>query len=80
VVRELDANLGRVIRHRDIAALARLVDGDADIRHADLLSLLLFTPEFSRELIALGEQDARRWLQSAHDLDDLWQVGPLPAG
>ena len=80
VVRELDANLGRVIRNRDIAALARVVDGDADIRHADLLSLLLFTPEFSRELIALGEQDARRWLQAAHDLDDLWQVGPLPAG
>lgn len=80
VVRALDANLGRVIRHRDIAALARVVDGDADVRHADLLSLLLFTPEFTRELIALGEDDARRWLRTAHDLDDLWQVGPLPAG
>jgi NTE family protein len=80
VVRDLDANLGRVIRHRDIAALARVVDGDADVRHADLLSLLLFTPEFSRELIALGEEDAHRWMRAAHDLDDLWQVGPLPAG
>jgi NTE family protein len=80
VVRDLDANLGRVIRHRDIAALARVVDGDADVRHADLLSLLRFTPEFSRELIALGEEDAHRWMRAAHDLDDLWQVGPLPAG
>jgi hypothetical protein len=80
VVRDLDATAGQVIRHPDIAALARVVDGDADVRHADLLSLLLFAPEFSRSLIALGEDDARRWLQATHDLDDLWQVGPLPAG
>jgi NTE family protein len=79
VVRELDATAGSVLRHRDIAALARVVDGDADVRHADLLSLLLFTPEFSRALIALGQDDAHHWLATPHDLDDLWQVGPLPA-
>ena len=78
VVRELDATVGSVLRHRDVAALARVVDGDADVRHADLLSLLLFTPEFSRALIALGQEDAHRWLARPHDLDDLWQVGPLP--
>lgn len=80
VVRVLEATAGSVMRHPEIAALARVVDGDADVRHADLLSLLLFTPEFSRSLIALGEDDARRWLQGPHDLDDLWQVGPLPPG
>lgn len=80
VVRRLDGSFDQVLRNRDIVALARLVSGDADIRHADLLSLLLFTPEFSRSLIELGQVDAHRWMESAHDLDDLWQVGPLPAG
>jgi NTE family protein len=78
VVREHYSGAGRALSHPDIAMLARVVDGDADVRHADLLSLLLFTPEFSRALIRLGQEDARHWMQTPHDLDDLWQVGPLP--
>jgi NTE family protein len=77
VVRSLDDTLSRVIRHRDIAELARVVDGDADVRHADLLSLLLFVPEFSRSLIKLGMEDADRWIRGPHELEGLWQVGPL---
>jgi NTE family protein len=68
----------KISRHPDIGLLARLVGGGGDVGHADLLSFLLFTPEFSRALIQRGRQDAQRWLQSGHDLDDLWQEGPLP--
>lgn len=77
VVRDHYSGAGRTLGHPDIAMLARVVDGDADARHADLLSLLLFTPEFSKALITLGQEDARRWMRTPHDLDDLWQVGPL---
>lgn len=61
----------------DVALLARLIAAGADAHHAALLSFLLFAPEFARALIELGEQDARRWIGQTHDLDDLWQVGPL---
>lgn len=61
----------------DVALLARLTAADADEHHAALLSFLLFAPEFARALIELGEQDARRWLEQPHDLDEVWQVGPL---
>jgi len=66
-------------RHPDIGLLARLVGGGGDVGHAELLSFLLFTPEFSRALIEQGRQDARSWMQTGHDLDDLWQERPLPA-
>ncbi|MGZ4168837.1 MAG: patatin-like phospholipase family protein [Solirubrobacteraceae bacterium] len=66
-------------RHPDVGLLASIVGGGGDIGHADLLSFLLFTPEFARALIDQGCQDARRWLQTGHDLDELWQEGPLPA-
>ncbi len=61
----------------DVALLARLTAAGVDAHHAALLSFLLFAPEFARALIELGQQDARRWMEQAHDLDDLWQVGPL---
>ncbi len=61
----------------DVALLARLTAAGADAQHAALLSFLLFAPEFARALIELGEQDARRWLDQTHDLDELWQVGRL---
>ncbi len=61
----------------DVVLLARLTAAGADAHHAALLSFVLFAPEFARALIELGEQDARRWIDQAHDLDKLWQVGPL---
>ena len=66
----------QAIRAPDIALLARLIGGGADAQHAELLSFLLFAPEFSRALIELGQADARRWVAQSHDLDDLWQIGP----
>jgi hypothetical protein len=66
----------QAIRSPDIALLARLTAGGSDTQHAELLSFLLFASEFSKALIALGQEDARRWIDQAHDLDELWQVGP----
>jgi NTE family protein len=68
------------IRSPDLTLLAQLLDGRADAQHAELLSYLLFSPEFSRALINLGRQDARRWLGQSHDLDGLWQIAPSPTG
>jgi NTE family protein len=67
----------QAIRSPDIALLARLTAGGSDAQHAELLSFLLFASEFSKALIALGQEDARRWIDQAHDLDELWQVGPI---
>jgi NTE family protein len=67
----------QAIRAPDIALLARLIAGGADAQHAELLSFLLFAPEFSRALVELGQADARRWVEQSHDLDELWQIGPI---
>jgi NTE family protein len=67
----------QAIRSPDIALLARLTAGGSDPQHAELLSFLLFASEFSKALIELGREDARRWIDQAHDLDELWQVGPI---
>jgi NTE family protein len=63
-----------VLRDVDVAVLGRVVDGDEDPAHGELLSYLFFAPEFTSELLRLGQQDARRWLASSHD-DGLWRIG-----
>jgi NTE family protein len=65
-----------VLRSNDIAAIGRLVDGGASAVHGELLSYLLFAPEFVTQLIELGKRDARRWLDQEHD-DGLWQLARL---
>jgi NTE family protein len=77
VVREHCAGPLSVVRSPDLALLARLFAAGADPQHAELLSFLLFASEFAKALIELGQEDARRWLREQHDLDELWQVGPL---
>jgi NTE family protein len=77
VLREHYRSPLQALRSPDIALLARFVAGDADVQHAELLSFLLFAPEFTRRLIRIGQADARRWVRQRHDLDDLWQLGPL---
>ncbi len=67
----------QAIRSPDIALLGRLIAGGADAQHAELLSFLLFAPEFARALVKLGQDDARRWIDQSHDLDELWQVGSI---
>jgi NTE family protein len=77
VVREHYSGVLSSVRSPNIALLSRAVAGGADQQHAALLSFLLFAPEFTSALIELGRQDAQRWLDDAHDLDELWQIGPI---
>jgi NTE family protein len=63
------------LRSPNIALLGRLIGGGGDVRHADLLSFLMFAPEFAEALIALGRQDAERWLGQRHAIDGLWRMG-----
>ena len=65
----------RGLRDPDFTLLSRLLGGESPA-HGDLLSLLFFESGFARELIALGRDDARRWLAAEHE-DGPWQVGPL---
>jgi NTE family protein len=67
----------KALRRRDLALLGRMVAGDADPAHGELLSYLFFTPEFAEPLIELGRDDARRWLASAHE-DGPWRIGLPP--
>jgi NTE family protein len=77
VVREHYSGLIKSLRSPNIALLSRAVAGGADEQHAALLSFLLFAPEFTSALIELGREDAQRWLDAAHDFDELWQIGPI---
>ena len=65
----------RGLRDPDFTLLSRLLGGESRA-HGDLLSLLFFESGFARELIALGREDARRWLAEPHE-DGPWQLGPL---
>jgi NTE family protein len=63
-----------LLRDRDLSLLGRFVAAGDDAAHGELLSFLFFSPEFARELVALGRSDARDLL----DADELWRTGPLP--
>jgi NTE family protein len=65
------------LRDRDVALLGRFVAGGDDPAHGELLSFLLFAPEFAEELVKLGRKHARDWLA---ENDDMWRTGPLPGG
>ena len=67
----------QTIRSPDITLLARLLAGGADRQHAELVSFLLFSPQFAKALIELGKEDAQRWVNQSHDLDGLWQFAPI---
>ena len=60
------------VRAPDVTLLTRLLGG-ASPAHAELLSYLLFQPQFISEAIAAGRQDARRLLAS----DDPWRTDPI---
>lgn len=58
-------------RAPDVAFLTRLVGGPG-AAHDELLSYLLFRPEFTRALVDAGRADARALL----DERDPWRIGP----
>jgi NTE family protein len=73
------ASLRGVARDSNLALLGRTVNAERSAIHGELLSYLFLAREFIDELIALGERDARRWLDTPHDAGP-WQTGRLPAG
>ena len=68
----------RALRSPDLAGLSRLLGNDSPT-HGELLSYLLFDPEFIQALIRMGRADARAWLQAAPGIENPWQVEPLDA-
>jgi NTE family protein len=77
VYNERFAGIRGLFRDRNLSILGRIVAGGDDAIHGELLSFLLFAPEFLGELIALGKEHAREWLAQQHD-DGPWRTGPLP--
>jgi NTE family protein len=57
-----------------VALLGRVLRAGANASRGELFSYLFFAPEFARELMGRGEEDARRWLARTHD-DGPWRLG-----
>lgn len=68
----------KALRSPDLVLLDRLL-GEGTPGHGDLLSYLLFDPDFVEQLIVLGRQDAAAWIDARPGADGPWQVGPLDA-
>ncbi len=68
-----------LVRDRNLALLGQFVNAERSPVHGEILSYLFLAREFIDKLIALGERDARRWLEQPHDAG-LWQVGRMPIG
>jgi NTE family protein len=66
----------RGLRSPDLSLLNRLLGRDSPT-HGELLSYVLFDRDFIDELIAMGREDAHRWLRSSPGPDEPWQVDPL---
>ena len=56
--------------------IGQLLGGDSPTQ-GELLSYLSFDREYLEELIAMGQRDAQRWLNTFTSRDDPWQVDPL---
>ena len=71
------AGISGLVRNSDVALLGRFVNAERSAVHGELLSYLFLARKFIDRLIALGERDAKRWLDERHDAG-LWQEGRLP--
>lgn len=65
-----------LLRSFDLAGIGHLLSAGRNATHGELLSYLLFAPEFTERLIEVGQRDAERWLDQDHDLGR-WQIGSL---
>jgi NTE family protein len=72
------AGISGFVRDSDVALLGRFVNAERSAVHGELLSYLFLARKFIDKLIALGERDAKRWLEQRHDAG-LWQEGRMPA-
>ncbi|MGY1690651.1 patatin-like phospholipase family protein [Geodermatophilus sp. SYSU D01105] len=71
----------RTLREPDLPLLAQLLGGDGP-RRGDVLSYLLFDPEFIARAIALGQEHATAMFPDPPDTRVPWRTepGPPPAG
>jgi NTE family protein len=56
-----------------VGILGRVLRAGSNAARGELFSYLFFAREFAAELIARGEEDARRWLARSHD-DGPWRL------
>jgi NTE family protein len=62
----------------EVAVLGRLTGKSGSPAHGEVLSYLFFSHEFTKGLVQLGREDARRWLKRHRkEQDPYWRVGPL---
>jgi NTE family protein len=77
VFRENHGSLLRTLGDPDLQVVHRILGSDSPLQ-GELLSYLMFDPDFFAAAADLGRRDARRWLDSD---EGLWRTGPLdPAG
>lgn len=68
----------RALTTPDLTILSRLLGGESE-QHGELLSYLLFDPEFLEKSITLGHNDAQRWLNRVPPPDAPWYLPPIDA-
>ncbi|MEN8706263.1 MAG: patatin-like phospholipase family protein [Nocardioides marinisabuli] len=78
VFRANHATVRRTIGDPDLQVVHRLLGSDSPLQ-GELLSYLMFDPDFFDEAAALGRRDAQRWLETN---GGLWRTGHLdpPSG
>jgi hypothetical protein len=64
------------LRDPDFLPLNELLGG-VSTNHWEVLSLLFFDEEFIDELLQMGRRDAQARLDTEHDREGPWQIGPL---
>ena len=73
VFRANHGSLRHTLGDPDLQVVHRILGSDSPLQ-GELLSYLMFDPDFFAEAAALGRRDARRWLASDHGL---WRTGPI---
>lgn len=66
----------RALTAPDLAVISRLLGSESE-QHGELISYLMFEPEFLEATITLGNHDAHRWLDRIPDDDAPWYVPPI---
>lgn len=74
VFRANHGSLRRTLGDPDMQIIHRLLGSDSPLQ-GELLSYLLFDPDFFDAASELGRRDARRWVE---DHPDLWRIDGLP--
>ena len=76
VFRTNHGSLRSTLRDPDLQIVHRLLGSDSPLQ-GELLSYLMFDPDFFEEVAALGARDAQRWVDAT---PDLWRTDQLDLG